>query len=295
MSETPEQADILLEIPDDLPKTEEIKVELSDEKPGTKPKKSSTDDALEELKANLEAEKAARLDAEKRAYEASTRASVATNEVRENQYHLISNALESVKQNSEVLISNYRDAISEGDHDRAARIQHDMIINNDRLKDLERGKTDLENQPRAQAPAAYTPSDPVEALASQLTPRSAEWIRRNPQYATNPKLYQKMIAAHQLVVSDDYTPDTDDYFDRVESILGVSASSDYSNPSQTAAKATQKRSSPPAAPVSRSGTGTGSRPNVVRLSAAEREIAQFSGMTDEEYARMKLKVQRESH
>ena len=295
MSETPEQTDILLEIPDDLPKTEEIKVELSDEKPGTKPKKSSTDDALEELKANLEAEKAARLDAEKRAYEASTRASVAANEVRENQYHLINNALESVKQNSEVLISNYRDAMLVGDHDRAARIQHDMIINNDRLKDLERGKTDLENQPRAQAPAAYTPSDPVEALASQLTPRSAEWIRRNPQYATNPKLYQKMIAAHQLVVSDDYTPDTDDYFDRVESILGVSASSDYSNPSQTAAKATQKRSSPPAAPVSRSGTGTGSRPNVVRLSAAEREIAQFSGMTDEEYARMKLKVQRESH
>ena len=56
-----------------------------------------------------------------------------------------------------------------------------------------------------------------------------------------------------------------------------------------AAAPAQRRSSPAAAPVSRSGTGTGGgSPNVVRLSADEREMAKMMGMTAEEYARNKL-------
>ena len=59
------------------------------------------------------------------------------------------------------------------------------------------------------------------------------------------------------------------------------------------AKVTQRRSAPPAAPVSRSGNGTGSSPNVVRLTSAEREIASMMGMTDKEYAKNKVALQKE--
>jgi hypothetical protein len=60
-----------------------------------------------------------------------------------------------------------------------------------------------------------------------------------------------------------------------------------------AAKPTQRRQAPPSAPVTRSGTAPGTRPNVVRLSAQEREMAEMMQMTETEYARNKLALQKE--
>ena len=50
----------------------------------------------------------------------------------------------------------------------------------------------------------------------------------------------------------------------------------------------RRASAPPAAPVSRSGTGTGGRPNVVTLTRAEQEAARDMGMTPKEYAQNKV-------
>jgi hypothetical protein len=54
-----------------------------------------------------------------------------------------------------------------------------------------------------------------------------------------------------------------------------------------------RRSAPVAAPVSRSGQAPGTRPNVVRLTSEEREIARFNKMSDQEYARYKMQLQKE--
>ena len=160
---------------------------------------------------------------------------------------------------------------------------------------LEQGKTALENAPKSN-PAAVAPiSDPVEALASQLSPRSAAWVRSNPQYARDSRLYAKMIAAHNLIVADGISPDTDEYFEAVESILTprrTPSAQAADDPMSAAAKPVERRSAPASAPVSRTGT-PGSRPNVVRLTAAEREMASMMGMTDQEYAKNKLALQRE--
>ena len=55
----------------------------------------------------------------------------------------------------------------------------------------------------------------------------------------------------------------------------------------------QRRSAPPAAPVTRAGTANGQRPNVVRLSRAEAETARDLGMSEQEYARNKQLLQKE--
>jgi phage I-like protein len=174
-------------------------------------------------------------------------------------------------------------------------MQQAMSTNAAKLLQLEQGKEALENTPKPVV-EQYRSSDPVEALASQLTPRSAEWVRRNPQYATDSRLYQKMIAAHQLAVSDNIRPDTDEYFDAIEETLRIRQRQQeprHEDASAAAAQVTQRRSAPPAAPVTRSGTGTSNRPNTVRLTAAEREMASMMQMTDQEYARNKLNLQKE--
>jgi hypothetical protein len=104
-----------------------------------------------------------------------------------------------------------------------------------------------------------------------------------------------MLAAHNLAMADDIPADSDDYFAAIEDTLRIRRqdnSGDY-DAMADAAKPTQRRSAPPAAPVSRNGGGGGSKPNRVTLTAAEREMASMMGMTPEEYGRNKLTLQKE--
>lgn len=256
--------------------------------------KDDIDKSLEDLKAQLERERQARLEAERRAYETESSLYQAKNETKSSNLHLVSNAIETVRQTNDVLKANYREAMAVGDYDSAADIQASMVENAAKLQQLEQGRKALEKTPDYEVPDPYMPSDPVEALASQLSPRSAAWVRSHPEYATDPKLYQKMLAAHNLAVTDDIEADTDEYFEAIETTLRIrSAPRGYDNDaSSQAAKPTQRRSSPPAAPVSRGGSGTGSRTNVVRLTAEEREMASLMGMTEKEYAINKTELKK---
>lgn len=280
-----------IDLGDDPKPAEDIIVEKSEDKAADA---DPVENTLETLKEQLEAERKARQEAQRRATEAEYSAYEAQGEVQDTSLHLVSNAIDTVLQNNNILKANYREAMSMGDYDTAADIQSEMSSNAAKLLQLEQGKQALENQPRQPAPAPYV-SDPVEALASQLSPRSADWVRRNPQFATDPRLYQKMLAAHNLAMADDIPADSDDYFDAIEDTLRIRRqdnSGDY-DAMADAAKPTQRRSAPPAAPVSRSGGGGGSKPNRVTLTAAEREMASMMGMTPEEYGRNKLTLQKE--
>lgn len=251
------------------------------------------DDGVEELKRRLEEERRLRLDAEKRAREYAQRETSARNEVQDSNLTLVTNAIETVKQNNSILKSNYREAMSVGDFDKAAEIQEALSSNAAKLLQLEQGKQALESMPKAQPEQIV---DPVEALASQLSPRSAAWLRKNPQCATDQRLFQKMLAAHNLAMADGIEPDSDEYFDFVETTINVKKTApkrveqpENDDPMADAAKPTQRRTSPPAAPVTRGGE----RSNVVRLTSQEREMAQMMGMTDKEYATHKLALQKE--
>ena len=253
-------------------------------------------EGIQELKMKLEQERAARIEAEKQARAAYSSAAEAKNEVQDTNLQLVKNAIDTVKRNNDILKYNYSEAMSVGDYTKAAEIQETMGMNSAKLMELERGRSHMENAPKVVAPEPPRHSDPVEELASQLSPRSADWVRRNPQCVTDPRMYQKMVAAHNLAVADGYTPDSDDYFGQIEDTLKISkrVNTDYDDdPTSGAAKVTQRRSAPPAAPVSRGGGGTGSRPNEVRLTRDEIETARDLGMTEKEYARNKMLLKKE--
>jgi len=253
-------------------------------------------EGIQELKMKLEQERAARIEAEKQARAAYSSAAEAKNEVQDTNLQLVKNAIDTVKRNNDILKYNYSEAMSVGDYTKAAELQETMGMNSAKLMELERGRSHMENAPKIVAPEPPRHSDPVEELASQLSPRSADWVRRNPQCVTDPRMYQKMVAAHNLAVADGYTPDSDDYFGQIEDTLKISkrVNTDYDDdPTSGAAKVTQRRSAPPAAPVSRGGGGTGSRPNEVRLTRDEIETARDLGMTEKEYARNKMLLKKE--
>jgi hypothetical protein len=288
---TEEQLEIQLDEPVKA-KEPEIEVVKAEDAPARR--EIPPEIGIRELKFQLEQEKLARAQAEQQARLAAQREYMAKNEVTDTNLNLINNAISTTQQETTFLKAGYREAMANGDFDRAAEIQQRMSDNSARLLQLQNGKDAIEQQGRPPAPNYGQPNDPVEALAGQLSPRSAAWVRNNPQFATDQRLFQKMIAAHNLALADGLQPDTDDYFATVEETLRIRRPEPaYEDPMASAATVTQKRAAPPAAPVSRGGTGTGSKPNVVTLSAAEREMAQMMGMTNQEYAQNKLALQKE--
>lgn len=295
MSKEPEQIEI--EIKDDQPEKKADDVEVvkaEDVQSNESQSAQNTEDAISKLKNQLEQERQARLNAEKHAREMAQREAAAKNEVQDSNLQLINNAIDTVKQNTAILQNQYAEAMSMNDYARAAEIQNTMSTNAAKLLQLEQGKVAMENQPKQTAQKPPEHSDPVEALASQLSPRSAEWIRKNPQYARENSKFQKMIAAHQLAVADGIQPDSDEYFEAIEQTLKIKPQTEVrqaEDPTETAAKVTQRRTAPPVAPVSRADSS--GRSNVVKLTADEREMARNMGMTEQEYAKNKLSLQRE--
>lgn len=274
-------------------KTDDIVVEAEDKAPEVevkddKPAELSAEDALAELQRKLEAAEATAKAANERAQQAERQAAEARNAASDTDLQLVIGAIDSVKRENEIAKANYRAAMSTGDYDRAAEYQEMLSTNAAKLLQLENGRVALENKPKERP----VPADPVEAFAAQLTPRSADWIRQHPQCVTDPRLQQKMIAAHNLALADGIKPDTDEYFAAVEGTLGmkraVEAPQAAESPLSSASK--PKASPPPAAPANRE---AGGRSNVVRLSAEEREMAAMMKMTDQEYAKAKLALQKE--
>lgn len=298
MSEKDDQIEVEIDDPVAVEKEPEIKVITDTEDDGEKdnsPPIISAEDGIKELRRRLEAEHQARLEAEHYAKYAREQASKAYEEVGETQFHLVSNALDTVRRDGDILKSQLRDAMNIGDHDRAAEIQEAMSTNAIRLNQLEAGKRDMETRPRQPAfnpppppPPQPVYQDPLEQIAGAVSPRSASWIRANKDSLGNERALREMFRAHESAVDHGYAPDSDAYFQFVENRMGISESRQ-----QPASAPVQRKASPPAAPVSRSGNGTGSRPNVVRLSSEQQEMAKNLGMTNAEYAAQVVALRKE--
>jgi hypothetical protein len=302
MSNTTEDLEIEVEKDEDQPETTVI----VEKEPETQEKGNiDQDEGIKDLKLKLEQERMARSEAERQARQAQQQVHQANNEVHDSNLQLVRNAIETVKGTSEHLKRAYAEALSVGDYGKSAEIQEAMSINSARLMELERGRVAMENAPpqaaQQTAPQQQRVNDPVEALASQLSSKSADWVRKNPQCVTDPRLYQKMVAAHNLAVADGYSPDSDDYFGFIEDTLKINqrrqaparVEAETDDPLSSASAPAQRRSAPPAAPVTRAGTASGQRPDVVRLSRAEAETARDLGMTEKEYALNKQLLKKE--
>lgn len=241
------------------------------------------DESIEDLRQRLADAEQARREADQRAAEAARQVAAARGEVDNSNLQLVNSAIDQLTAQKEQLKVNYAAALAAQDYDTAAEINAALSENTQRLILLENGKTSLENQPK-RAPEI---SEPVERMASSLSPRSAEWIRRNPDFARDPRLTRRMIAAHNLAETEGLVADTDAYFEHIENTLKIgrrpTTQVEPDADTYSAASApTQRRNGPPpaAAPVSRNNGAT----RRYRLTPEEADAARASGLSNEEYA-----------
>ena len=268
---------------------DEIELELEQEE---LPEVEEEPAYIADLKAQLAAEKAGRQAAEQKLHQAARDIHHARSEVDETNLQLVVNAIDTVNRDIEMLKQAHTYAMQSGDFARATEIQSEMSANSAKLLQLENGKQAMESAPRQPEPVA-PPADPVEAFASQLSRRSADWVRQHPEFVTDPRMNAKMIAAHNLAVADGIPADSDEYFEAIEQTLKVATkAAKGETDDQFAAKAVRRRDAAPAAAPANRGNQSASS-NVVRLSAAQREMAEMMGMKPEEYAKNLVALKKE--
>lgn len=300
MSDENEHVEVVLE--DKKSEVNEPEIVISDEpeRAEEKPPVVTAEDGIQEMKRRLEMERRAREEAELRAYHAAQQAQKASIEVKDTNYQLVVNAIETVKGRSDALKNAYKEAMSVGDYDRLAEIQEAMSINSSQLAQLEDGRRKMEAY--AKQPVQPVPPPPpriddvIENMARTVSQKSADWIRSRKDALRDERTIKKMFRAHEDAVDDGLEPDTEEYFQFIDARIGVKKA--VEQPIQTeataesplsTASAPKKSTPPPAAPVSR---GNG-RPNVVRLTRDQAETAKMLGMTEAEYAKNMLDLRKE--
>lgn len=286
---------------DDLPAVEASKegetvVEIVDEavEPGSEKKDKDVDKALKKLNKKLERERKARAEAEAIARQASEHARMAHNEASDSNLHLVSGAIESVKRDQEILKAQLRDAMAIGDFDKAAQLQENMTANIQNLRQLERGFEEMKQQPRLPPVPQQNPNElTVDTLIDRVTPKSAEWLKKNRDHLPDSRSIRVMARAHEDAIDYGIAPESDAYFQFVENRLGINSNRrsipEVDNVMSSASSSKQKRSSPPSAPVSRQPIDSPNRPGTIRLTAAEVEAARISGVTPQEYYQNKMR------
>jgi hypothetical protein len=124
-----------------------------------------------ELKKNLEREKQARLEAERRAQDAYQKVQRAQVDKSEFDYQLVLNAIETVKARKEQLKSAYAEAMQTQDFAQAIEIQAEMSSNEQNLSDLKKGEKAMKERREAAEHESVTPAqqgDIVDQIAFVL-------------------------------------------------------------------------------------------------------------------------------
>lgn len=257
-------------------------------------KADPVEESIEELKTKLKdtkkkynEERKARQEAENAAYKASA-------EVEENQIHLVSGALETLRREQEMLKNSMKEVMAVGDFDRAVELQEVFQSNINKINRLEDGLNEMKNNPRREAPPAPS-RDIVDNLIQQVTPRSAKWLDQNREHLQDQRQLRIMERAHGDALDNQIIPESDDYFRFIENRLGIGKSKEAPRKSRYdddddepvmsgASNATHRRqSAPAAAPVSRSSSGPSGNPRVIRLTPDQAEAARISGISPKEY------------
>jgi hypothetical protein len=279
------------------PKIDTVEVKAAEPAAKTPDREIITPDAgLEKLKKQLEDEKQARADADRRAQEAAESEARARGEVQSSQLDFVKSTITQVTQANDALEARYADALAAQDYAAAAKINREMGANSAKILALETAKERIEKAPK---PTPRAAPDPVDQFAAQLTPKSAAWVRAHPDFVRDANKNRQMLAAHELALGRGIKADTDEYFESIEDTLRIKApiidpaDPDDPDPMKDAAATPTRKAPPPAAPVTRSGNGAGNRSNVVTLSAQEVEIAEMNGLTPEQYARNKVQLKKE--
>lgn len=200
-------------------------------------------------------------------------AAAAQTELVETRKGSIDQGIAAAKADADAAESDYERAMNDGDFKAAARAQRRMASAEATIQRLDGAKEDIEvvkpaGKPATERRAAPQQVDQVESYISKFTPQSQAWLRNHRDYASDSTKNAKLITAHHVAVDAGLTPDSPEYFEAIETKLGLRQDTGKQQ------QQTQRRPIAPTGPVGHSGGGmNGNAPNEVKLTLKEATAA----------------------
>lgn len=269
---------------DETPMTDD---ELGLDSPAEKPASGlspDTENAVEELRRQIQAERQARAVADRRAEVAE---SLVEREQHGSRLTAIESGIDALDGQSEKLSREITDCHERGDLEGAAKKTRELANVEAKKVRLEEGRDTLkfQEQQREQQPQqrAATP-DEIIANVERTSPRSAAFLRDRTDYIDRPEAAARLGRAHNDALKAGHEADSDEYFLFIDDVMTQASAPppkrEYAPP--------PPRRIVPAAPVSRDRRPAGD----VRLSKEQGEMAASLGLTPKEYADSIKELQR---
>lgn len=265
-----------------------VKTEPAKTEPPKTAAKAPAEDLAEQFKAEARRERERREVAERAvASERQEReklgrdVAAAREEVADRELDTINAGISSAQIEADAATTDYKAAFEAGDADKMATAQRKLARAEAKSVRLDEAKADLESrrvvrseQQKAEQQQRPAPSaDPVDAYIQGRTEPTAKWLRSHREWITDPRKNAKLTSAHFAAVAEGIAPDSDEYFEHVETFIGL-RDTEPAKTNGAGNGVTKPRRGPPAAPVAHSGGGTnGSSGNEVRLSRNEATAA----------------------
>lgn len=295
--------------PFEAPDPEQLKKETEEEQPievdvTPDPEPTPKEDAAEELRKQIEAMRRGEAEMRRRAEqaererdEARQRAQVeaekARKEVAQSQVTTFDTG---IAKETEAVESAKRDLVSataSGDNEGLMSAIERMSEAKARLETLKNGKAAVEAQieeekakPKLEPKPQQTQPTVDQAIDNFPVPEIAkQWLREHKNYVTDPELNAEIQYLHHKVVKAGHEAYSKSYFTDLEKRLGISK----------ADQPIEERPAIVSAPVSREvPDNKGDRPtSKITLTPAQRNAARVAGVTEAEYAKQLVRMQKE--
>lgn len=178
---------------------------------------------------------------------------------------------------------------------KAVLEQQQQWLASQRQQHVAQQQYNQQQREQAAATAAAAPTDPVEATLAKRTPRTQAFLRQHPELMRSDGSFTRAaVDAHERAMDEKLKVDTDDYFRRVEEILGSGGGGETRQRQVKDTSARPKGAPTTAAPVSRGGNVPG------QISGSEfvmtphmRELAEEQGVEPAEWAAQYVRLVRE--
>lgn len=226
-----------------------------------------------------------RQEALRRAREYQQQITVKSAEVTQSRFDAVTNGIAAATAEAETAQRDLEAAILGADAKAQADAQRRIARAESNLSRLEEGKAALEAEYRASQAQPQPQQQPVDPIDAWNLPDTAKtWLKGHRDYVTDPRKNAKIQALHWDIVDEGHEAFSTTYFESMERHLGLR------EPVQQ-----QPQKGPiVSAPVSRDVPGTvASKPSQIRLSAAQREAAKISGVSEVDYAKNLIKFEQE--
>jgi hypothetical protein len=155
------------------------------------------------------------------------------------------------------------------------------------LANAEQAKTNFEIWKQNEA------AKPKQA-APKFTPETQKWIDSHPEFNTNSVYRAEAMAADTAAQNQGYAPDTPAYFNFIDARL-AKIFGDGNNAEPEPNRSTTKKQPIPSAAPSRDSVATGKTKNWkdIDLTPAQREAAEISGVSEDDYKKYLLQTKKQ--